>query len=252
MNALALVATHPEDVRTLVAHEPPLASILPDREDALAACRGRPRDLPAAAASGAGMAHFIARREPPGPVHGRGRRPAGARPGHVRDADRGRRHRAPTRCSARTSSRCTHFEPDFDALRAASTRIVVAAGAESEGELAHRGGRRRGRAAGHRSRWSSRATTAASSAASTARPATRTPSRRSCVRSCPEFGSGLISGRRSGRTRGLPCGRGPRARSSYGPRSGRARPPRRRAGSAGPGRPRGRRSRPFERVAARA
>jgi hypothetical protein len=34
---------------------------------------------------------------------------------------------------------CTHFRPDVDALRAASTRIVVAAGAESEGEMAHRG-----------------------------------------------------------------------------------------------------------------
>ena len=31
-------------------------------------------------------------------------------------------------------------EPDFDALRAAPTRIVVAVGAESEGELAHRAG----------------------------------------------------------------------------------------------------------------
>src|SRR5216117_1390146 len=31
VNALALVATHPEDVRVLVAHEPPLASVLPDR-----------------------------------------------------------------------------------------------------------------------------------------------------------------------------------------------------------------------------
>ena len=39
MNALALVAAHPEQVRTLVAHEPPLASILPDREAALATCR---------------------------------------------------------------------------------------------------------------------------------------------------------------------------------------------------------------------
>ena len=29
---------------------------------------------------------------------------------------------------------CTHYEPDFDALRAASTRIVIAAGVESEGE----------------------------------------------------------------------------------------------------------------------
>ena len=35
---------------------------------------------------------------------------------------------------------CTHYEPDFDALRSAPTRIVVAVGAESEGELAHRGG----------------------------------------------------------------------------------------------------------------
>jgi hypothetical protein len=34
---------------------------------------------------------------------------------------------------------CTHYEPDFDALRTAPTRIVMAAGAESEGELAHRG-----------------------------------------------------------------------------------------------------------------
>ena len=33
---------------------------------------------------------------------------------------------------------CTHYQPDFDALRAASTRIVIAAGAESEGELANR------------------------------------------------------------------------------------------------------------------
>ena len=35
----------------------------------------------------------------------------------------------------------THYEPDFDALRAASTRIVIAAGTESEGEMANRGAR---------------------------------------------------------------------------------------------------------------
>jgi hypothetical protein len=34
---------------------------------------------------------------------------------------------------------CTHYEPDFDALRAAPTRIVIAAGAESDGEMACRG-----------------------------------------------------------------------------------------------------------------
>src|ERR687890_251267 len=37
VNALALVARHPEQVRTLVAHEPPAAQELPDRETALAA-----------------------------------------------------------------------------------------------------------------------------------------------------------------------------------------------------------------------
>jgi hypothetical protein len=35
---------------------------------------------------------------------------------------------------------CTHYEPDFAALGAASTRIVVGVGAESEGEMARRGG----------------------------------------------------------------------------------------------------------------
>jgi hypothetical protein len=33
---------------------------------------------------------------------------------------------------------CTTYQFDFEALRAASTNIVLAAGAESEGELAHR------------------------------------------------------------------------------------------------------------------
>ena len=37
VNALALVAKHPEQVRTLVAHEPLAVQALPDRERALAA-----------------------------------------------------------------------------------------------------------------------------------------------------------------------------------------------------------------------
>src|SRR5581483_6855951 len=37
VNALAFVARHPEQVRTLVAHEPPAAQVVPDRETALAA-----------------------------------------------------------------------------------------------------------------------------------------------------------------------------------------------------------------------
>jgi hypothetical protein len=35
---------------------------------------------------------------------------------------------------------CTHHEHDVEALRATSTRVVLAVGAESDGELAHRAG----------------------------------------------------------------------------------------------------------------
>ncbi len=40
VNGLALVARHPEQVHTLVAHEPPSAQVLPDREPVMAACEG--------------------------------------------------------------------------------------------------------------------------------------------------------------------------------------------------------------------
>jgi pimeloyl-ACP methyl ester carboxylesterase len=42
VNALALAARRPEQVRTLVAHEPPAAPVLPDRQALLAASTGRP------------------------------------------------------------------------------------------------------------------------------------------------------------------------------------------------------------------
>src|SRR4051812_43803329 len=59
VTALALVAAHPHDVVTLVAHEPPLIPVLPD---AAAAERARAgvRDAYEASGSGAGMAAFIA------------------------------------------------------------------------------------------------------------------------------------------------------------------------------------------------
>src|SRR3954463_8914972 len=59
VTALALVARHPQDVTTLVAHEPPLIPVLPD---AAAAERARAgvRDVYEAKGHGAGMAAFIA------------------------------------------------------------------------------------------------------------------------------------------------------------------------------------------------
>src|SRR5436309_13243995 len=59
VTALALVAAYPDDVTTLVAHEPPLIPVLPDAEAAERA-RSGVRDAYEAKGSNAGMAAFIA------------------------------------------------------------------------------------------------------------------------------------------------------------------------------------------------
>lgn len=137
VNALALVSKHPEDVRTLVAHEPPVASILDDREYALAACRAV-YETYQRSGWGAGMARFIPLVSHRGPftadVAGQ-RAPDPALFGMPTEDD-GSRTDPLLNESVITS---THYEPDFEALRAASTQIVVAAGENSAGELANRG-----------------------------------------------------------------------------------------------------------------
>jgi pimeloyl-ACP methyl ester carboxylesterase len=57
--SLALAAAHPEDVRTVVAHEPPLPTALPDRDAMVAAMRDI-YDTYQAKGSGPAMAKFIA------------------------------------------------------------------------------------------------------------------------------------------------------------------------------------------------
>ena len=90
VNALALVAAHPDLVTTLVAHEPPLASMVPDAPAALAACRAV-QDTYLQRGFGAGMAHFIALVSLPRSGARRLRVAAGTRSGDVRHADRRRR-----------------------------------------------------------------------------------------------------------------------------------------------------------------
>ncbi|HEV7603427.1 MAG TPA: alpha/beta hydrolase [Candidatus Limnocylindrales bacterium] len=137
VNALALVARHTEDVRTLVAHEPPLAAILPDREGALAAARAV-RDAYQQRGFGAGMAQFIAvvSHQGPFPVdYGNGPAPDPTMFGLPAEDDGNRTDPL----MFQNIITCTHYEPDFDALRAASTRIVLGAGVESAGQMASRG-----------------------------------------------------------------------------------------------------------------
>lgn len=137
VNALALVARHPDDVRTLVAHEPPLASILPDRDAALAAVQAI-SDSYQRKGFGAGMAHFIAIVSHRGPMDGVADQP-GPDPTMFGMPAEDDGNRTDVMLGQNIIT-CTHFEPDVDALRTASTRIAIGVGAESEGEMAHRGG----------------------------------------------------------------------------------------------------------------
>jgi pimeloyl-ACP methyl ester carboxylesterase len=137
VNALALVTKHPEDVRILVAHEPPLATVLPDSENAKACVRAMGETYQRGG-FGAGMAHFMAvtghRGEFPDDFASRPA-PDPATFGMPTEDDGDRTDVM----LAQNIIGTTHYEPDFDALRGASTRVVVAAGAESEGEMANRG-----------------------------------------------------------------------------------------------------------------
>ncbi len=138
VNALALVAKHPEQVRTLVAHEPPLASILPDREAAMAATKAI-ADTYQRSGFGPAMAQFIVAVSHKGPMTAEfASQPAPDPAMFGMPAEDDGNRTDPL--LGQNITTCTHYEPDFDALRSASTRIVMAVGAESEGEMAHRGG----------------------------------------------------------------------------------------------------------------
>jgi pimeloyl-ACP methyl ester carboxylesterase len=137
VNALALVAKHPEQVKTLVAHEPPIASVLPDREWALVATSNVQATYQRSG-WGAGMAHFIAVTAHQGPFT----QEAADQPGPEPEAfglpsgDDGSRTDP---LLGQNMISCTHYEPDFERLRSASTRIVIAAGSESGEAMASRG-----------------------------------------------------------------------------------------------------------------
>ena len=129
VTALALVAAHPGDVTTLVAHEPPLITVL---TDAAAAERAQAafRDVYEAKGRGAGMAAFIAMTSWRGeftdayfaqPV------PDPAQFGMPAEDDGSR----DDPLLSDRSWAITSYRPDVDALAAAPMRIVVAVGEES-------------------------------------------------------------------------------------------------------------------------
>jgi pimeloyl-ACP methyl ester carboxylesterase len=138
VNGLALVARHPEQVRTLVAHEPPAVQVLPDREQALAAVMDL-HERYSREGIGPAMGKFMVLSGLKGPIPAdfADQPPPNPADFGLPTEDDGTRD-DPLLGQNIVSG--THYEPDFDALRAASTRIVIGAGAESEGEMAHRAG----------------------------------------------------------------------------------------------------------------
>ncbi|MGY1719363.1 MULTISPECIES: alpha/beta fold hydrolase [unclassified Blastococcus] len=133
VTALAWVAEHPGDVRTLVAHEPPILSVLPDAEQAFAAERQVQLTYDKSG-WGAGMAAFIALTSWQGEFTDEIAAPDPAVFGLPAEDDGSRTD--PLLSGA--SNAVTAFRPDAEALRSAASRVVIAAGTESQGTVTWR------------------------------------------------------------------------------------------------------------------
>ncbi|OLT19953.1 hydrolase [Pseudonocardia sp. CNS-139] len=130
VTGLSLVARYPGQVRTLVAHEPPLLELLPDAAERRAGIDDIVDTFHReglGAAFGKFMAGFAAAGEenaPPPPPPG---------PPSEQDLADG------ARFLGHDMRATTRYLPDVAAVTAAPTRMVVAVGAESAGQPAHLG-----------------------------------------------------------------------------------------------------------------
>lgn len=136
VTALALVAAHPDDIATLVAHEPPLIDVLPDVEQARRVWLGV-QETYAAKGFGAGMAAFIqmtswtgeftdayfAQPAPDPAMFGMPAEDDGSRDDPLLSG---------------VAEAIVEHRPHIDALTAASTRVVIAVGEESAGTFTGR------------------------------------------------------------------------------------------------------------------
>ena len=140
VNALVLAATHPDDLRTLVAHEPPATGLLPDHEQVDAVTE----DILAAydaGGTGPAMARFIRMVMHRGPItddYLASPAPDPATFGLPTEDDGSRDD--PLMANLRAEE--PDVRPHLDALRSTSTRIVIAVGEDGggpdDGEVAAR------------------------------------------------------------------------------------------------------------------
>jgi pimeloyl-ACP methyl ester carboxylesterase len=138
VNALRLVESHPDDVRRLVAHEPPTAALLPDRDRLLAACEGIVATY-RSAGHGLAMAKFIALVMYDGelPVDYADRpAPDPAQFGMSTEDDGNRADPL-----MRNFPACNLYTPDAAALGTLGDRLIVVVGKNSGETMAARGAR---------------------------------------------------------------------------------------------------------------
>lgn len=146
VTGLALAVLHPERVRTVVAHEPPMIEMLPDAEQVRAQVRDV-YDTYLAAGAGAAFGKFMAMAGFEVPEPDPASPPA---PPSEQDQER---------MLAHSLLPVTSYRPGIAALKAAPSKVVIAGGATSSGQLAHRSASARrcvGRSTGRvsrRSRW---------------------------------------------------------------------------------------------------
>ncbi len=184
VNALAHAAIHPDDVLRVVAHEPPTAALLPDRDAVLAVCRDMRATYDREGSPPCdGQVHPVrdVRRAPSPRPTSTSPLPDPAMFG-MPDEDDGSR----TDPLMRNIPACNEYLPDVEALRALGDRLVIGRrrGVGTADGRPWRPLGRRGRSGPRRP--SSPAATPASSAASTARPATPTASPPPCTPSSTE------------------------------------------------------------------
>ena len=138
VNALALVAKHPEQVRTLVAHEPPAFVDLPDADVVLAACVDM-HETYERSGFGPAMAKFIALLTQAGPIPSDYLEQPAPDPAMFGLPTQDDGSRIDPLLGLNMPS-CPAYQHDFGALRAASTHVIIGVGAESGQEVAGRAG----------------------------------------------------------------------------------------------------------------
>jgi len=135
---LELVTHHPQQVQTLVAHEPPAAALLPDRPAILAAMQ-EVYDTYRSVGIGPAMQQFLAVAGlNDGPQPGESRLQGESTPEMLEAMAQMQRNME--FFLAHYLRVVTGYQLDIAALKAGSTRVVVAVGEASGGQVAYRGG----------------------------------------------------------------------------------------------------------------